>query len=423
MASSIILIFTLSVYKLFTYKACNNFKLPLFFFSLLFLIYNCYPFLILDLKSTNKYYWASLDIEIDIINSTILLLINSFYLLFLVGYKLSFLLTKKINPTHQIKDGLYKSVLKIVLLILFLTIFIFYNDLFFQSLISYEDNIEVGNYGLYSYLKYLFIFLFAIILSQDKKITNFRIILFVFFITFFSFFSSDKDPFLTIFVLLFYIHYNKNSFRNLNLLTSFLLLSVVLFLFLPFFTYFRTFRDIDGFYDWFVLGNYSILSDTGGPLLSLKLITENFANLDTNFFQNFVSFLPNNVRELFAYTNLTVEFAKKVSGLNYYGQGYGFSMIAESYLYFKKNIFLFIFFVISSGFIYNFFIQLISKKLVTQQLSFFILSVISLQLSFSIVRSSYSGLIQSSIRFLIFFAMVGLIYFFLKNINYKIKKS
>ena len=169
MASSIILIFTLSAYKLFTYKACNNFKLPLFFFSLLFLIYNCYPFLLLDLKSTNKYYWASFDTEMNIINSTILLLINSFYLLFLVGYKLSFLLTKKINPTHQIKDGLYKSVLKIVLLILFLAIFIFYNDLFFQSLISYEDNVEISNYGLYVYLKYLFIFLFTLILSDVKK--------------------------------------------------------------------------------------------------------------------------------------------------------------------------------------------------------------------------------------------------------------
>ena len=417
MASSIILIFTLSVYKLFTYKACNSFKLPLFFFSLLFLIYNCYPFLILDLKSTNKYYWASLDIEIDIINSTILLLINSFYLLFLVGYKLSFLLTKKINPTHQIKDGLYKSVLKIVLLILFLTIFIFYNDLFIRSLKSYEDNFEVSNYGLYVYLKYLFIFLFTLILSDVKKITDFRIILFTICIILLSFFSSDKNPFLLLFILLFYIHYNKNSFRNLNLLTSFLLLSVVLFLFLPFFTYFRTFRDIDGFYDWFVLGNYSILSDTGGPLLSLKLITENFVNLDTNFFQNFVSFLPSIVRELFAYTDLPVEFAKKVSGLNYYGQGYGFSMISESYLYFKKNIFLFIFFVISSGFVYNFSTQLIFKKLVAQKISQYLLSLISLQLSFTILRSSYTGLLQSSFRYLITFIIIFLIYNFFKSLQ------
>lgn len=418
MASLFILIFTLLVYKLFTYKACNNFKLPLFFFTLLFLIYNCYPFLLLDLKYSNKYYWSSPSIEMDIMNLKILSLLNFFYLIFLVGYKLSFLLTEKINHIYSIKYKIYNFSLKIILLLLSVIFLIFYSDIIFRSLQSYQDNIEIGKHGLYSYLKFLFLFLFTIILCQEKKITNYRIILFIFFITLFSFFSSDKNPYLCLFILLFFIHYNKNSFKNLNLLTIFILLLIALHIFLPIFSYFRTFRDMDGFYEFFVSRDHILLSDTAGPLLSLKLITENLVTLDPNFFDNLISFLPGIARELFSYHDLAVEFAKIVLGPSYIdGYGFGFSMISESYLYFKKNIFLFIFFVISSGFLFNFFIQLISKKLVPQKLSLYILSAISLQLSFSIVRGSYAGLIQSSIRFLISFAMIGLIYFFLKILN------
>jgi hypothetical protein len=418
MASLFILIFTLLVYKLFTYKACNNFKLPLFFFTLLFLIYNCYPFLLLDFKYSNKYHWEKLSIQMDIMNLKILLLLNFFYLFFLVGYKLSFLLTEKIKLTYSIKYKIYNFSLKIILLLFFAIFLIFYGDIIFRSLQSYQDNIEISKDQLYSYLKFIFLFLISIILCQEKKITNYRIILFIFFIVLFSFFSSDKDPFLHLFVLLFFIYYNKNSFNSLNLLKFSILLSIVLFIFLPFFTYFRTFRYIEGFYEFFVLRGEHFISDTAGPLLSLKLITENIVTLDTNFFDILISFLPHIARELFSYQDLAVEFAKIVLGPSYIdGHGFGFSMISESYLYFKKNIFLFIFFVISSGFVYNFFIQLISKTLVPQKLSLYILSAVSLQLSFSIVRDSYAALTQSSMRFLIFFAMIGLIYFFLKILN------
>lgn len=413
MASSIILVLIISFYKLFSFKSENNYKLPLFIFSLFFLFYNYYPFLILDLKSSKTYFWSSTNIEMNILNFKIVMVVSFFYLLFLIGYKLSFLLTEKIKTNYKINHVAYKFTIKATLLLLIIYYFLSYTDILIFSLGSYQNNIEISSNGFYSLLKVNIIILFSIILSDVKKLTDYRIILFTILLLLLSFFSSNKDLLLYLFILFFYIYFNQSNFRNLNLLKTFFLLSIFIFIFLPFFSYFRTFRDIDGFYDWFLSQNYSILSDTGGPLLSLKLLTENLVTMEISFIDNLISFLPNNVRKLFDHQDLSIEFSKLVSGKNYYGQGFGFSMVGESFLYFKKNIFLYIFFIISSGFIFNFFIQLISKKLISQKLNLYILCLNSINLSFVITRGTYASLMQASLRFLILLTIIYLIYKFL----------
>jgi len=416
MTSTITLIFTLLVYKIFTYKSSYDFKLLLFIFTLIFLIYNCYPFLILDLKGTNLHYFRDVDLLLDVVNLKIVLLINSFYFFFLVGCKLSFFLTSKsgLIGNHKINFAEYKFCLKSIVLILFIVILIFYNELILYSLTSYQANISISDHGLYSFLNYLLIVLLSVLLSQERKIFTFRIVLFFFIIIFFAFLSSNKDPLLILFSLLFFIFFNKNNFKNLNLLSIFLLLSLLLYVFLPFFSYFRVNREISGFYEWFIAQNYSYLGDPAGPMLSLILIPENIINLEVNFFHNFISFLPSSLRELFNYQDLPIEFAKIVYKNYHDGLGHAFSIIAESYLYLKKNLFVFIFFVAFQGFVYNFFIQIISKKLVPHKLSPYIILVMSILFSFSIIRGTSASLIQMSFRYLIVFLTIYLLYIFFK---------
>ena len=419
MVSTFILIYTLSVYKLFTYKSSIDFKLSLFLFTLIFLIYNCYPYLLLELRGINFYTWNSVNVEMKIINLKILTLTLFFYFFFLIGCKISFFFLSKIKVDYNYKIIFrkYNFSIIILLVIILLILSTIYKDIFFQNLTSYLNTIELKQYSIYFYLIYIILILFCILLSKERKVFNFYILLFACLITLYSFFSSDKNILLTLFSLLFYVYYKENNFKNLNLFKLFFFISVVLFIFLPFFSYFRTYRDVYNFYEWFKAGNYSFLSDPGGPLLSLKLITEDFVNLDTNFFHNFLSFLPKNLRELFDYNDLGVQFAKQMLGGNYSdGIGFGFSILAESYLYFKINFFLFIMFVVFVGFTYILAIQLISKKFVPHKFSLYIVTLLSVDLSFTISRSSYAALIQSSFRLLFIFIIIYFIYFFLKNL-------
>lgn len=435
MVSTFILIYFLSVYKLFTYKTSIDFKLPLFLFTLFFLIYNCYPYLLLEFRGINIYSWnaVGVNIEMEIINSKILILTSFFYLFFLIGCKISyyFLSNIKFKHNHKIFLKQYNFSIIIFLVIILLYIIIFYKNIFLQSLISYSNQVEIKQHGFFFFLTTLAMILFCVLLSQ-KKIFSFHIILFSFLITLYSFFLSDKNLLLFLFSLLFYIYYKEKNFKNLNLLKLFFFISIGLFFFLPLFSYFRVFRDVSvsnfyAWFEWFQTGSYSFLSDTGGPLLSLKLITENYVHLDTNFFHNFLSFLPSNLRELFDYYDLPTEFAKKVSPETYFkGKGYGFSVLAESYLYLKINIFLFAMFVIFAGLSYILIIQIICKKFVPHKFSFYLMTLLSVYFSFSIVRSSYASLIQSYFRFLIIFMIIYLLYLLIKNIlltsRYEIKK-
>jgi hypothetical protein len=424
MTGTIILIFTLLLYKIFTYKSSADFKLCLFIFTLIFLIYNCFPFLILNLKATNLYDFKNVGL-VEVLNLKIVLLIASFYFFFLVGCKLSFFLIRKIGfiNNYKINFEKYNFCLKNIVLILFIVILLFYNDLLLYSLESYEANISISNNGLYNYLKYLFLIILSMLLSQEKKIFTLYILFFFFSIIIFSFLTSDKNPLLILFSLTFFIFFRKKNFKNLNLLSISLILNALLYIFLPFFSYFRNFRTFSGFYEWFIQQNYSFLGDAGAVLLSIILIAENNVNLEINFFHNLISFLPRYVRELFNYQDLAVEFAKIVLKENYVGQGYGFSIVAESYLYLKKDLFGFIFFVVFLGFVYIFFIQIISKKLVPHKLSFYIITVMSVLSSLSATRNSSAGLFLFSFRFLILFLILYIIYILFKNflsIKYRI---
>jgi hypothetical protein len=319
-----------------------------------------------------------------------------------------------LGKKNKINFEKYNFCLKNIVLILFFVILLFYSDLLFYSLESYEANIAISNEGLYNYLKYLFIILLSLLLSQEKKIFNY--ILFFFIVTIFSFFTSDRNPFLILFSVAFFYFFHKKNFKNLNLLSISLILNSLLYIFNPFFGYYRKLRTFSGFYDWFIAQNYNFLGDAGTVLLSIILIAENNVNLEINFFYNLISFLPRYIRELFNYQDVAVEFAKIVLKENYVGQGFGFSIVAESYLYLKKGLFAFIFFVVFLGFVYIFFIQIISKKLVPHKLSFYIITVTSVLSSFSAIRTSSAGLFLFSFRFLILFLIIYIIYILFKNL-------
>ena len=168
MVSTVILIYIFSVYKLFTYKSSIDFKLPLFLFTLFFLIYNCYPYLLLEFRGVNIYSWnaVGVNIEIEIINSKILILTLFFYLFFLIGCKISYYFLSNIKFKHnQIFFKQYNFSIIILLVTILLYIIFFYKDIFLQSLISYSNQVEIKQYGFFFFfnkLSYDFILCFAV---------------------------------------------------------------------------------------------------------------------------------------------------------------------------------------------------------------------------------------------------------------------
>jgi hypothetical protein len=229
------------------------------------------------------------------------------------------------------------------------------------------------------------------------------------------FLTKDKDWLIFIFaIIVTQIYLNNRKIVNTNnFLITFLGISIFLFYFLPFFSIFRSFDFFDGFNYAFTsifIDGYRTMGDPSSQLAILYLLINNVVSLKYHsVLSNFTSFLPANLR-LYD-SDYGTKFAREILGDGIRsGQGFSFSMLSEMIVYINTIGYHFSFLIVFLvGASYYFFIKLITL-IVPKNIKIYLIVFFSSFLSFMIVRSSLSGYLQFSFRYLIVIFSIYCIY-------------
>ena len=383
-------------------------KLSLYIFSIFYLIFNYYPFFFLFLeKKTFLELGANSFVSIEPNFKLIIIYISSFFLLFCSGMIfINFFFEKYIKfKVYKININYvsYKYSVYAILITIFLLFIYLYHDLISTNY-TYTIN-QKTNFGFYSFLKEIIIFFLTIIFFLKKR-GNIIYFSFLVFLISLLFLTKDKDWLIFIFaVMVTQIYLNNKKIVNTNnFLITFLGISIFLFYFLPFFSIFRTFTffySLNYSFRAVFIEGYRVIGDPSSQLAILYLLINDVVSLKYhNVLSNFTSFLPTNLRLYDA--DYAIKFAKEILGDGIHsGQGFSFSMLSEMIIYIKTIGYHFSFLIVFLvGTSYYFIIKLITL-IVPKNIKIYIIVFYSCFMSFTIVRSSLSGYLQFSFRYLI----------------------
>lgn len=422
------------IYFFFLRKKNFEYRLPIFIFTIFFFVYNVYPFIIFDLIDNAR--WIKLNSKVIIKNSKVAyghmhlfydfkikIYIILFYLLFLTGYFFGELFSKKLNLSNVYGQKILSKsydyslfLLTFFLLVIFLSIF---NESLLISFQGYSENQRI-NKSIFAFLKYTTLFFVALCVISEKKFLDLKLFIYISCLILFSFATSDKGPFIIIFTIMIWrmILFSK-KISVINLIILFILISLFLIIFFPIFSKFRVHRDFSFIvFEWWYMKKILSIGDPDGALFVLSKISDNLVKIEPfNFLYNFISFLPQKLRDLFEFErSYSIEFAKAILKNEYYdGAGYSFSHIAESLIYMKHNLAYAVLFILFLGISFNLSFKMLNLIVPYKYYNYLIIYLSSV-LSIQIVRSTSAGYYQELFRFLIIIYIIYVLSLLFKTI-------
>jgi hypothetical protein len=400
------------------------YKAPLYIFTLFFVVYNFFSQIVLMFS----------DIQYIELNSSISLYkaeyikvyfyIILFYFIFCNGLIVSSMLeNKKIHfKSINLKTYIISYKMTLATLLMFILIFFFltYSQILFENY-SYIKN-QRTNFGLFALLKDLIIFLLFLFFFIKKR-GLISTIFFCILIAAITFILKDKDSLLYILIAgtCYFNFFHKKKINYINFLLLLIIIFIFLYYFFPFFSIYR----VEGFNyaaNAVFIKNYRTLGDPSSSFAALYMLLHDIIYLENfNFFFNITSFLPSELRLNGDYG---IMFAKQILGDDLKpGQGLSFSVLNETIVYLKAYGFIaFILIAFWAGFYFGLIIK-ICYKFSPKFLENNIIIFFSVFMSFEITRSTFAGLHQFSIRYLIILFFISIITKFIDFYYNKIAKK